>query len=182
MQEAAFAQLKVWQSGAIAVIFFLSPSITLQAMLILMTTALFISFASFLFLTVVVEKSSTVRPWKKTVIWCPSGAVMTLSKLHSKRLVQPHIVLASNMKREGTTHHMWVVSCDTMLHRRHWFQLLLRGSCNKEKMVESDNPTFVWFTATVHVLWLFTAMLCVVKNTVNELFIHSHDITGLSYI
>ncbi|KAK3140028.1 hypothetical protein QOZ80_5AG0394390 [Eleusine coracana subsp. coracana] len=62
VKEAAFAQLKVWQSGAIAVIFFLSPSITLQAMLILMTTALFISFASFLFLTLVVEKSSTVRP------------------------------------------------------------------------------------------------------------------------
>ncbi|KAL6847365.1 hypothetical protein ACP4OV_023218 [Aristida adscensionis] len=62
VKEAAFAQLKVWQSGAIAVIFFLSPSITLQAMLILMTTALFISFGSFLFLTLVVEKSSTVRP------------------------------------------------------------------------------------------------------------------------
>ncbi|CAL5092957.1 unnamed protein product [Urochloa decumbens] len=62
VKEAAFAQLKVWQSGAIAVIFFLSPSITLQAMLILMTTGLFISFGSFLFLTLVVEKSSTVRP------------------------------------------------------------------------------------------------------------------------
>ncbi|CAN6329481.1 unnamed protein product [Urochloa humidicola] len=62
VKEAAFAQLKVWQSGAIAVIFFLSPSITLQAMLILMTTALFISFGSFLFLTLVVEKSSTIKP------------------------------------------------------------------------------------------------------------------------
>ena len=62
MQEAAFAQLKVWQSGAIAVIFFLSPNITLQAMLILMTTSLFISFGSFLFLTLVVERTSTVRP------------------------------------------------------------------------------------------------------------------------
>ena len=62
MQEAAFAQLKVWQSGAIAVIFFLSPNITLQAMLILMTTSLFISFGSYLFLTLVVEKSLTVRP------------------------------------------------------------------------------------------------------------------------
>ncbi|VAI28299.1 unnamed protein product [Triticum turgidum subsp. durum] len=40
VKEAAFAQLKVWQSGAIAVIFFLSPSITLQAMLILMATLL----------------------------------------------------------------------------------------------------------------------------------------------
>ncbi|RLN27514.1 UNC93-like protein 3 isoform X2 [Panicum miliaceum] len=62
VKEAAFAQLKVWQSGAIAVIFFLSPNITLQAMLILMTTSLFISFGSFMFLTLVVEKSSTVRP------------------------------------------------------------------------------------------------------------------------
>ncbi|XP_066355197.1 UNC93-like protein 3 isoform X1 [Miscanthus floridulus] len=60
VKEAAFAQLKVWQSGAIAVIFFLSPSIALQAMLILMATALVISFGSFLFLTIVVEKSSPV--------------------------------------------------------------------------------------------------------------------------
>jgi hypothetical protein len=51
MQEDTFAQLKVWQLGAIAVIFFLSPNITLQAMLNLMTTSLFISFGSFLFLT-----------------------------------------------------------------------------------------------------------------------------------
>uniref|UniRef100_A0A0D9Y0I2 UNC93-like protein 3 n=1 Tax=Leersia perrieri TaxID=77586 RepID=A0A0D9Y0I2_9ORYZ len=61
VKEAAFAQLKVWQSGAIAVIFFLSPNITLQAMLILMATALIISFGSFLLLTLVVEKPSTVR-------------------------------------------------------------------------------------------------------------------------
>ncbi|CAD6269809.1 unnamed protein product [Miscanthus lutarioriparius] len=60
VKEAAFAQLKVWQSGAIAVIFFLSPSIALQAMLILMAAALVISFGSFLFLTIVVEKSSPV--------------------------------------------------------------------------------------------------------------------------
>jgi hypothetical protein len=68
MQEAAFAQLKVWQSGAIAVIFFQSTSITLQAVLILMTTAHFISFASFLFMTLVVEKSSTVGPLRKIAI------------------------------------------------------------------------------------------------------------------
>ncbi|KAL6847363.1 hypothetical protein ACP4OV_023216 [Aristida adscensionis] len=60
-KEAAFAQFKVWQSGAIAVIFFLSPHIMLQAMLILMTTALFISFGTFLFLTTAIEKSSIVR-------------------------------------------------------------------------------------------------------------------------
>ncbi|XP_047044924.1 UNC93-like protein 3, partial [Lolium rigidum] len=62
VKEAAFAQLMVWQSGAMAVIFFLSPSITLHAMLILMATALFISFGSFLLLTLVgVEKPSTMR-------------------------------------------------------------------------------------------------------------------------
>ncbi|EES17219.1 UNC93-like protein 3 isoform X1 [Sorghum bicolor] len=60
VKEAAFAQLKVWQSGAIAVIFFLSPSITLEAMLILMAASLVISFGSFLLLTLVVEKSSPV--------------------------------------------------------------------------------------------------------------------------
>jgi hypothetical protein len=56
MQEAAIAQFRVWQSGAMAAIFFLSPTITLQAMLILMTTSLVISFGSFLLLTLVVEK------------------------------------------------------------------------------------------------------------------------------
>uniref|UniRef100_A0A453JY79 Uncharacterized protein n=1 Tax=Aegilops tauschii subsp. strangulata TaxID=200361 RepID=A0A453JY79_AEGTS len=61
MQEAAFAQLKVWQSGAIAVIFFLSPSITLQAMLILMAASLVVSFGLFLLLTLVVEKPSSIR-------------------------------------------------------------------------------------------------------------------------
>ncbi|KAM0921640.1 hypothetical protein ACQ4PT_006613 [Festuca glaucescens] len=44
--EAAFSQFKVWQSGAMAAIFFLSPSIRLQAMLILMATSLVISFGS----------------------------------------------------------------------------------------------------------------------------------------
>ncbi|CAL5092955.1 unnamed protein product [Urochloa decumbens] len=60
-KEASFAQFKVWECGAVAVIFFLSPHITLQAMLILMTVALLISFAAFLLLTFVVEKSSAVR-------------------------------------------------------------------------------------------------------------------------
>lgn len=57
--EAAFAQLKVWQSAAIAVVFFLSPAIGLEAMATVMTVALFISLSSFLFLTLHVEKSST---------------------------------------------------------------------------------------------------------------------------
>lgn len=59
-KEAAFAQFKVWECGAVAVIFFLSPHITLQAMLILMTTVLLISFGAFLFLTIVIKKSSAV--------------------------------------------------------------------------------------------------------------------------
>ncbi|KAM3272651.1 hypothetical protein ACQJBY_042642 [Aegilops geniculata] len=61
VKEAAFAQLKVWQSGAIAAIFFLSPSITLQAMLILMAASLVVSFGLFLLLTLVVEKPSSIR-------------------------------------------------------------------------------------------------------------------------
>nr|CAB3466208.1 unnamed protein product [Digitaria exilis] len=60
-KEASFAQLKVWECGAVAVIFFLSPLITLQAMLILMTAGLFFAFGAFLFLTIVVDKSSGVR-------------------------------------------------------------------------------------------------------------------------
>ncbi|VAI13978.1 unnamed protein product [Triticum turgidum subsp. durum] len=62
VKEAAFAQFRVWQSGAMAVIFFLSQVITLQAMLILMSTSLVVSFGSFLTLTLVVDKSSsTIR-------------------------------------------------------------------------------------------------------------------------
>lgn len=57
--EAAFAQLKLWQSGAIAVVFFLSPHITLQAMLIIMVAALFIALAGFLYLTLHAERPSS---------------------------------------------------------------------------------------------------------------------------
>lgn len=56
-QEGAFAQLKVWQSASIAVVFFLSPYISLHAMLVLMIVALCVSFAGFLFLTLQVERS-----------------------------------------------------------------------------------------------------------------------------
>jgi hypothetical protein len=59
MQEAAFAQFKVWECGAIATIFFLSLHIMLQVMLVLMTASLVISFGAFLFLTIAVEKSSS---------------------------------------------------------------------------------------------------------------------------
>ncbi|KAJ4970283.1 hypothetical protein NE237_003382 [Protea cynaroides] len=55
--EGAFSQLKLWQSASIALVFFLSPYITMQAMLVLMLAALFLSVAGFLFLTLQVEKA-----------------------------------------------------------------------------------------------------------------------------
>ncbi|GFP98361.1 unc93-like protein 3 [Phtheirospermum japonicum] len=57
--EGAFAQLKLWQSVSIAVIFFISTSISLQTMVVIMMVALCISVAGFLFLTLKVEKAIT---------------------------------------------------------------------------------------------------------------------------
>ncbi|XP_043698830.1 UNC93-like protein 3 [Telopea speciosissima] len=57
--EGAFAQLKVWQSATVAVVFFLSPYITFLSMLVLMLAALCLSVAGFLFLTLQVEKAFT---------------------------------------------------------------------------------------------------------------------------
>ncbi|PWA99120.1 major facilitator superfamily protein [Artemisia annua] len=61
--EGTFAQLKLWQSASIAVVFFLSPYISLQAMLLLMLAALVLSLATFLYLVLKVEKvfSSTLN-------------------------------------------------------------------------------------------------------------------------
>ncbi|MCL7041077.1 hypothetical protein MKW94_010509 [Papaver nudicaule] len=55
--EGAFAQLKVWQSASIAVVFFLYPHITLQAMIIIMIVALVPAVVCFLFLTLHLEKA-----------------------------------------------------------------------------------------------------------------------------
>ncbi|EEF31048.1 UNC93-like protein 3 [Ricinus communis] len=55
--EGAFAQLKVWQSASIAVVFFVNPYISLQTMVVIMIAALFIAVAGFLFLTLQVEKA-----------------------------------------------------------------------------------------------------------------------------
>jgi len=57
--EGAFAQLKVWQSAAIAIVFFLSPYISLQAMLIVMLVMVCVSLLSFLFLALKVENVFT---------------------------------------------------------------------------------------------------------------------------
>ncbi|EXC31024.1 hypothetical protein L484_021326 [Morus notabilis] len=55
--EGAFAQLKVWQSASIAVLFFLSPYISLQAMLLIMLVAILVAYGGFLVLTLLVEKA-----------------------------------------------------------------------------------------------------------------------------
>ncbi|KAL2533743.1 UNC93-like protein 3 [Abeliophyllum distichum] len=59
--EGAFAQLKLWQSASIAVVFFISSSISLQTMVITLLAALCISVAGFLFLTLKVEKAFSFR-------------------------------------------------------------------------------------------------------------------------
>ncbi|GMH10158.1 hypothetical protein Nepgr_011999 [Nepenthes gracilis] len=56
--EGAFAQLKVWQSGSIAVVLFLTPYISLHAMVIIMLTALCIAVSALLLLTLGVERAS----------------------------------------------------------------------------------------------------------------------------
>ncbi|KAL6145961.1 hypothetical protein ACLB2K_056644 [Fragaria x ananassa] len=48
--EGAFAQLKVWQSGAVAVVFFISPCISLEAMVVVMLTAVCIAYGVFVYL------------------------------------------------------------------------------------------------------------------------------------
>ncbi|KAF8402860.1 hypothetical protein HHK36_010951 [Tetracentron sinense] len=62
--EGAFAQLKVWQSASIAVVFFLSPYISMHAMLVVMLAALFIALAGFLFLTLQMSEDTV-----KTLKW-----------------------------------------------------------------------------------------------------------------
>ncbi|KAF5940822.1 hypothetical protein HYC85_021989 [Camellia sinensis] len=55
--EGAFAQLKVWQSASMAVVFFVSPYISLLAMLVVMLVAVCVSMAGFLLLSLQVEKA-----------------------------------------------------------------------------------------------------------------------------
>ncbi|KAG6437410.1 hypothetical protein SASPL_102326 [Salvia splendens] len=59
--EGAFAQLKLWQSASIAVVFFISTSISFQAMLVIMVVALCLSMGGFLYLTLNVEKAVAGR-------------------------------------------------------------------------------------------------------------------------
>lgn len=56
--EGAFAQLKIWQSATIAVVFFLAPYISFQAVIIIMLVLLCLSFCSFLWLALKVGNAS----------------------------------------------------------------------------------------------------------------------------
>ncbi|KAL5740627.1 hypothetical protein ACOSP7_029510 [Xanthoceras sorbifolium] len=59
--EGAFAQLKVWQCASIAIVFFIYPYISLQAMLIVMLVGICVSMVGFLSLTILVEKTFCSR-------------------------------------------------------------------------------------------------------------------------
>lgn len=59
--EAAFSQLKIWQSGAISVVFFVSPHITFVAMLGILAVTLFIALVGFLIVSLYLEKTFTRR-------------------------------------------------------------------------------------------------------------------------
>ncbi|GLT79238.1 hypothetical protein SLA2020_507320 [Shorea laevis] len=55
--EGAFAQMRVWQSAVIAVIFFLSPHISFQTMVLIMLAGICVSLLTFLFVTLKVGKA-----------------------------------------------------------------------------------------------------------------------------
>ncbi|EPS67279.1 hypothetical protein M569_07495, partial [Genlisea aurea] len=55
--EGAFSQLKLWQSVAVAVVFFISNSLSLGTVAVVMIVALCVSFLGFTFLTLYVEKA-----------------------------------------------------------------------------------------------------------------------------
>ncbi|XP_062005266.1 UNC93-like protein 3 [Rosa rugosa] len=50
--EGAFAQLKVWQSGTISAVFFISPYISLQAMLVVMLVTVSVAYGAFMYLSI----------------------------------------------------------------------------------------------------------------------------------
>ncbi|XP_039059443.1 UNC93-like protein 3 isoform X2 [Hibiscus syriacus] len=60
--EGAFSQLKVWQSSAIASVFFLNTAVTLRTMAMIMLAAIFVSLAPFLYLVLKVEKAFSPPP------------------------------------------------------------------------------------------------------------------------
>ncbi|KAF1880950.1 hypothetical protein Lal_00022980 [Lupinus albus] len=56
--EGAFAQLKIWQSATIAIVFFLAPHISFETVVMIMLVSLCLALASFLWLALKVAKAS----------------------------------------------------------------------------------------------------------------------------
>ncbi|XP_057438431.1 UNC93-like protein 3 [Lotus japonicus] len=57
--EGAFAQLRIWQSATIAIVFFLSPHVSFEAFVVTMLALLCFSYCSFLWLALKVGKTSS---------------------------------------------------------------------------------------------------------------------------
>ncbi|CAK8543746.1 unnamed protein product [Lathyrus sativus] len=57
--EGAFAQLKIWQSATIAIVFFVAPYVSFEAVIIVMLVVLCLSFCSFLWLALKVGNASS---------------------------------------------------------------------------------------------------------------------------
>ncbi|MED6121070.1 hypothetical protein PIB30_026695 [Stylosanthes scabra] len=60
--EGAFAQLKIWQSATISIVFFAAPHISFQAVLVISLVLLCFSFSSFLWLALKVAKTPSSTP------------------------------------------------------------------------------------------------------------------------
>ncbi|KAL1313582.1 hypothetical protein HN51_040156 [Arachis hypogaea] len=60
--EGAFAQLKIWQSATISIVFFAAPHISFQAVLVISLVLLCSSFGSFLWLALKVAKTPSSTP------------------------------------------------------------------------------------------------------------------------
>lgn len=85
MQEGAFAQLKVWQCSAVALIFFISPYISLQAMLVLMLSAVCLSYTAFVYLSQQGEKALSLQV--QVQVQAQVHDVCTWMKTSLKRIV-----------------------------------------------------------------------------------------------
>ncbi|MQL74762.1 hypothetical protein Taro_007103, partial [Colocasia esculenta] len=60
--DVAFAQLRIWQNASTALVFFLSPHITFQAMPLVMIITLLFLVLAFMFLTLYIEKAFALEP------------------------------------------------------------------------------------------------------------------------
>lgn len=64
-QEASFSQLKIWQSGAIAVVFFVSPHITFTTMVTVLAVTLVVSLVGLGIITFYIGKAIPQISWSR---------------------------------------------------------------------------------------------------------------------